>query len=134
MSEQKTFQFDIVSPAEKLISEPATYAALPGSEGEFGVLPGHSALISTLKCGVVKVKTANDNEQEIFIAGGFADVSAENVTILAEEAVPVASLDKTALETDLKNLEEDITLAEGAADKTRLQTKIDVVKAKLAAL
>ena len=127
----KTFQFELVSPAEKLVSEPAKMATIPGSEGEFGVLPGHASLISSLKPGVVRYTTANDNDQEIFIAGGFADVTGDNVTILAEEAISVAALDKTSLEQQLADLNDDIKLAEGNADKARIQKKIDMVKIKL---
>ena len=127
----KTFQFELVSPAEKLVSEPVKKATVPGSVGEFGVLPGHSSLISSLKPGVVRYTTANDNDQEIFIAGGFADVTANNLTILAEEAISVAALDKTSLEKQLAELNDDIKLAEGDADKARIQKKIDMVQIKL---
>ncbi len=126
-----TFQFELVSPAEKLISEPAKKVTVPGAEGVFGVLPNHAPLISSLKPGVVRITTANDNEQEIFIAGGFADVTADNLTILAEEAMPVTSLDKAALEKELSNLQDDLKLAADAADKARLQAKIDLTKAKI---
>lgn len=126
-----TFQFELVSPAEKLISEPAKKVTVPGAEGVFGVLPNHAPLISSLNPGVVRITTANDNEQEIFIAGGFADVTADNLTILAEEAMPVTSLDKAALEKELSNLQDDLKLAADAADKARLQAKIDLTKAKI---
>ncbi|MCB9963454.1 MAG: ATP synthase F1 subunit epsilon [Rhodospirillales bacterium] len=130
-----TFQFELVSPEKKLMSEPATYALIPGEEGECGILPGHAALMTSLKPGVVKVRSANDNSitQEIFIAGGFADVTAESVTVLAEEAVPVSSLDRAALESQMSILREDLKLAVGVADQHRLQAQIVVVNAKLAA-
>lgn len=131
MSETKTFQFELVSPAEKLISEPARYVSVPGSEGEFGVLPGHSSLISALKPGVVRFKNADQGHEDIFIAGGFADVTADNLTILAEEAQSVASLDKISLEKDLSNLQEDLKLVDGAIDKKRIEKKIEMTKIKL---
>ncbi len=127
----KTFQFELVSPAEKLISEPARYVSVPGSEGEFGVLPGHSSLMSSLKPGVVTFKNADNGHEDIFVAGGFADVTADNVTILAEEAISVAALDKADLEKELSQLQSDLKLAEGTADKKRFDLKIEVVKAKL---
>lgn len=126
-----TFQFELVSPEEKLISEPAKYVTIPGTEGEFGVLPGHMSLISSLKAGVVEVTGANDNIQRIFIAGGFADVTANNVTILAENAVPVADLDRAKLEVELKNLQDDLSMASGDTDKARVQAKIEVAVLKL---
>lgn len=131
MSTQSTFQFELVSPEKKLISEPATYASIPGSEGEFGVLAGHASLISTLKAGVVEVTNANDNKEYIFIAGGFADVTATNVTILAEEAMPVSKLDRAAIETELSTLREDLGMAEGIHDKDRIRDKIIIAQTKL---
>ena len=81
-------QFELVSPAEKLVSEKCHMVVVPGDEGMIGVLPGHSALVSSLKAGVVKMyKSENDNEpKRIFIAGGFADINPELCTVLAEEA------------------------------------------------
>ncbi len=131
MNETKTFQFELVSPSEKLISEPARYVSVPGSEGDFGVLPGHASLISALKPGVVTFKNADQGHEDIFIAGGFADVTADNLTILAEEAQSVASLDKDTLETELRNLQDDLKLVEGAIDKKRLERKIELTIKKL---
>ena len=131
MNDTKTFQFELVSPAEKLISEPARYVSVPGSEGVFGVLPGHASLISALKPGVVTFKNADQGHEDIFIAGGFADVTADNLTILAEEAESVASLDKISLEKELSNLEDDLKLVEGAIDQKRIEKKIELTKIKL---
>ena len=127
----KTFQFELVSPAEKLVSAPAKSATVPGSEGEFGVLPGHASLISALKPGVVKFVNEAGGHEEIFIAGGFADVTADNLTILAEEAESVAALDREELEKQRAEINDDLRIVEGAADKARLQAKVDVIDAKL---
>lgn len=131
----KTFQFELVSPEHKVISEPMTYASIPGSEGEFGVLPGHASLIATLKAGIVELSPANtDATQRIFIAGGVADVSAENVTVLAEEAISVGALDQEALDGELKLLNEDLAITEDKIDQKRLKQKIEITKAKLNAI
>lgn len=130
-----TFQFELVSPEAKLISGPAKMVTIPGEEGDFGVLPNHSSLVSSIRPGVLEV-VGNDNEepQRIFIAGGFADVNAESCTVLAEEAVSVSDLDQAALEQTIRNLTEDLTLVEGDADKIRVETKLAVAKAKLSAI
>jgi len=131
----KTFQFELVSPEHKVISEPMTYASIPGSEGEFGVLPGHASLIATLKAGIVELSPANtDATQRIFIAGGVADVSAENVTVLAEEAISIGALDQEALDEQLKLLNEDLAITEDKIDQKRLKQKIEITKAKLNAI
>lgn len=130
-----TFQFELVSPEKKLISEPAYMVNIPGEEGEFGVLAGHASLVASVKAGVVKIwKTEGSAPEKIFIAGGFADVTAENCTVLAEEAVPLETLDRGALETQLTHLREDLNAVEGDLDRARVLRRIDVAEAKLAAI
>lgn len=134
-AEENTFNFELVSPEEKLISEPASMVVIPGEEGDFGVLPNHSATISSIRPGVIEI-FANDNEEprRIFIAGGFADVSETNCTVLAEEAVNVNDLNKDDLEQTIRNLTEDLGMAEGDNDKARIEQKLLLAKAKLAAV
>ena len=91
MSEARAIQFELVSPEEKLVSEPVAMAVIPGDEGEFGVLVGHSALVASLKPGVVELSVDGQDNRRIFIASGFADVTPEQCTILAEEAVNVCA-------------------------------------------
>lgn len=134
MSDAQTINFELVSPEEKLVSEPVRMAVIPGSEGEMGVGAGHASFVVALKPGVVKLfKQEGSEAQKIFIAGGFADVTGESCVVLAEEAVNVNELDQKALEQDLANLNEDLELAEGRADKDFVRKKITLVKAKLSA-
>ncbi len=132
----KTINFELVSPERKLVSEPVYMAVMPGDEGTFGVLSGHSALVSSLRNGVVKLyREQNDNDpQRIFIAGGFADVTPNSCTVLAEEAIPVKDLNRDTLEKELSNLSEDLGMASEKADKERVKGKIAVVKAKISAI
>ena len=135
MSEAKTFNFELVSPEEKLISGPAIMVTVPGDEGDFGVLKGHAAMISSIRAGVIEIQ-ANDNEEarRIFVAGGFADVSPSNCTVLAEEAVDVQNLSKDDLEQTIRNLSEDIGMAKDEHEKGRLEQKLTIAKAKLSAV
>lgn len=127
-----TIHFELVSPEKKLISQDIFSVQIPGDEGEFGVLANHSPLLSSLKAGVIKLRETEDAEpRKIFIAGGFADVSAGNCTVLAEEAIPIEDLNKESLEQHLKDLNEDIDMASETADKKRISSKIALVKAKL---
>ncbi len=131
---QKTFNFELVSPERRLISEPARMAVVPGEEGDFGVLPGHSALLATVRPGVVEVHSADgSNVRRIFIAGGFADVTATSCTILAEEAISVSDLNAEALAQTLANLEDDLALAKDDMERARASKKIALVQAKIAA-
>ncbi|RVU06369.1 ATP synthase F1 subunit epsilon [Novosphingobium umbonatum] len=77
--------FELVTPARLVRSEDVYQVVVPGSEGEFGVLAGHAPFMSTIKDGVVKVfKTENSPAEEIAIVGGFAEVTPEGLTVLAE--------------------------------------------------
>ncbi len=134
MTEQ--INFELVSPEAKLVSEKMHRVEIPGDDGEFGVMAGHCSVLSSLRAGVVTLHKEEDkaNNRRIFIAGGFADVTAENCTILAEEAIDVKDLNKESLEQYLINLNEDLGLVEGEHDKKRVEDKIALTKAKLAAL
>jgi len=128
-------QFELVSPEEKLVSEAVYMAEIPGDDGAFGVLPGHASLVSSLRAGVVRLhKEQGGDVREIFIAGGFADVTPESCTILAEEAINVTDLSAESLEQYLSDLREDLNMAEEVIDKKRIESKIYLTKAKLAAV
>jgi len=78
-------QFELVTPAKLVRSEAVHMVVVPGSEGEFGVLEGHAPFMSTIRDGALKVyKTENGAPEEIQITGGFAEVSASGLTVLAE--------------------------------------------------
>jgi len=85
----RKFEFELVSPERLLLSEPVDMAVIPGSEGDFGVLAGHSLLISTLRPGVIEVWQGETVVSRLFVAGGFAEVTETRCTVLADEAVPV---------------------------------------------
>ncbi len=130
-----TFNFELVSPERKLISGPAKMVVIPGEEGDFGVLPGHSALVATIRPGVVEITMADGSApQRIFIAGGFADVSPTNCTVLAEEAVNVADLNQADLEQTIRNLNEDMSMARDDIERARINRKLTLSRSKLQGL
>jgi len=98
-------QFELVSPEKLLLSEAVEMVVVPGEEGNFGVLPGHSLFLSMVRPGVIEVYSGKEVTNRLFVSGGFAEVTPERCTVLADEAVPVASLDAHAIEADLKNLD-----------------------------
>lgn len=98
-------QFELVSPEKLLLSEAVDMVVVPGTEGNFGVLAGHSLLISTVRPGVIDVYEGSEISERIFVSGGFAEVTAERCTVLADEAVPVSSLDAATIEAELRTLE-----------------------------
>ena len=100
--------FELVSPERLLRSGEAEMVVVPGTEGDFGVLPGHAPAISTVRPGVLEIHDGGGEADQIFIAGGLCEVSADRCTVLADEAVPVADMDRADLEQRLKNAEEDL--------------------------
>ena len=86
-----TMQFDLVSPERRLTSVRATEVRIPGAEGDFTAMPGHAPFLSTLRPGVVVVKTEGA-ETRFAVTGGFAEVSATGVSLLAERSLPAAEL------------------------------------------
>jgi len=98
-----TVEFELVSPQRLLKSEPMEMVVVPGAEGDFGVLPGHSLLIATVRPGVIDIHRDGAVAEKIFVAGGFAEVSPERCTVLAEEAVPVGDIDRAEAEKRLED-------------------------------
>ena len=133
MAEGQT-EFELVSPEKLLLSRAVDMIVVPGSEGDFGVLARHAPLISTLRPGVIQVYENNQVKEQIFVAGGFAEVTPERCTVLADEALPVAELDRAGIEQSLKDAREDL---EDAGDdeqaRSAAERRIAIEEAKLRA-
>ncbi|MGE3623398.1 MAG: F0F1 ATP synthase subunit epsilon [Bdellovibrionales bacterium] len=130
------FLFELVSPERLLASKQAVLVTVPGGEGDYGVLAGHAPLITTVRPGVIEV-FAEENAaavDRIFVAGGFAEVTNERCTVLAEQAVPVAELDRARLEEEAKNLTEDFGLAKSDSERAGVESRLTIVRAKLQAV
>lgn len=127
----ENFDFELVSPAKKLVAEPVLHAVLPGQEGEIGIGAGHSSLLVALKPGTVKLYyQGREDPVRIFIAGGFADVTQERCTVLAEEAVNVNDIDVSALERQADALRTDLERSSDEAEKARIAKKLFYTAAK----
>ena len=100
--------FELVSPEKLLLSEDVEMVVVPGGEGNFGVLPGHALFISTVRPGVIDVYEGNKVSERIFVSGGFAEVTPERCTVLADEAMPLSSLDRGQIEESLKTAEAEV--------------------------
>ena len=127
-----TVEFELVSPAKLLKSDPVEMVVVPGAEGDLGVLPGHSALIATVRPGVIDIHEGGSVKERIFVAGGFCEISPERCTVLAEEAIEVSAIDKVAAQKRL----EDATLAWKNADdanKAKAETERRIAEAMVAA-
>ncbi len=130
-----TIQFELVSPEEKLVSQPVALVAIPGEEGVLGVGPGHTSILTNLKPGVVELyETKGGQPRRIFIAGGFADVTGGACIVLAEEAVNVNEINLSEVEQQLKDLTEDMGMAKDQHEKARIEKKTEVARAKIQAV
>ena len=126
--------FALVSPERELFNGEVDHVVVPGSEGEFGVSPNHAPVMSVIKPGALKVINEGA-ERRIFVNGGFADVTPEGLTVLAEEALDLADVDGAQLEQQLKNAQEDLRDANTDAKRDTAQrrlARIETIKAALA--
>lgn len=126
--------FALVSPERELFNGAVDHVVVPGAEGEFGVMANHAPVMSVIKPGALRI--LNDGgEQRIFVNGGFADVTPEGLTVLAEDAVDLASVDPAQLEQQLKDAAEDLRDANADAKRDAAQralTRLEGIKAALA--
>ena len=126
--------FELVSPQQLLLSEAVDMVVVPGAEGDFGVLAEHSPLISTIRPGTITVYQGDTVSERIFVAGGFAEVTAERCTVLAEEAEPLDDIDRAAVEAQLRDLRDDLGAAQSEEDRHALESRIAVAEAKIEAV
>ncbi|MCP3971369.1 MAG: F0F1 ATP synthase subunit epsilon [Rhodobacteraceae bacterium] len=82
-------QFDLVSPERKLASFEASEVLIPGADGDMTAMPDHMPVITTLRPGIVRARGA-EGEQEFVVSGGFAEITATSLSVLAEQAAPKA--------------------------------------------
>ncbi len=116
-----TVEFELVSPAKLLVSELVEMVVIPGAEGDIGVLPGHSPLIATVRPGIIDIHEGGKVRDRIFVGGGFAEVSPNRCTVLAEEATPVDEINLATAEARLTEAREKADVADnvGAAEAAR---------------
>ena len=105
---ESTISFDLVSPEQLVFNDKAGMIIVPGKEGDMGVLPGHSKLLSSLRPGRLMVY-GEDKQllQSFFVSGGFVEINPEKCIVLAEEVFEMAALDKSAIEQQMQDLENE---------------------------
>ena len=122
--------FELVSPEKLLASLEADMVTVPGSEGDFGVLPNHVPMISTLRPGVITVDEDANTRIRYMVAGGFVEVTRSRCTVLVEDVQPLGEVSIDLLDSKLKAAEEALNDAGDAASKRVAMAKIDVVLAQ----
>ncbi|MBK5912693.1 ATP synthase F1 subunit epsilon [Rhodothalassium salexigens] len=120
-----TVQFELVSPERLMVDKAVAMVVIPGMEGDFGVLPGHAPAISTIRPGVIEVYERDGAAPErLFVRGGLADVRAEGLIVLAEDAVDPAQVDMADLDRELLRARDDLANADTDFDRDRAETEI----------
>ena len=127
-------QFELVSPERLLLSQAVEMVVLPGAEGDFGALPEHAPTVAALRPGVISVFENNQVVERIFVAGGFAEVTPERCTVLAERAVRVAELERGAAEKAIADARDDLADAKTDAARAAAENEIAVGEAAIAAM
>jgi F-type H+-transporting ATPase subunit epsilon len=123
-----TFQFDLVSPDRLLFSDQVDQVDVPGTEGDFGVLAGHAPYVATIKPGIITVHKGGE-KLRIVVVGGFAEVSAKGLTILADMATPLEDFDSAHLASEIKNTEEDAADVKDGHVKDKLEHRLSQLRA-----
>jgi F-type H+-transporting ATPase subunit epsilon len=129
-----TVKFELVSPERLLFSADVESVVVPGTEGDFGVLPGHARLISTVRPGVISVFENGKVTDRIFVEGGFAEVTGTGCTVLAEHAVPVEELDRDRALQAIQDAREDIEDAKDDEAMKEANKALEVAEARLQAI
>ena len=123
--------FELVSPDQLLMSVEADAVAMPGMEGDFGVLPGHAPLISALRAGVITVEGSSEGIGQVYIEGGFAEVVEDRLTVLAEEAVPVDDMDRANIEQRIQEANDELAEANDGEERRLAESKVSMLQEML---
>ena len=122
-----TISFDLVSPENLIFNDEVGTIIVPGKDGDLGVLPGHTQVISSLRPGRVIVYSEDKNlVKSFFVSGGFAEINPEKCIVLAESAVELNSLDKSSIEKEIEEL--------GSKEDKESVEQLSIAKAKLEAV
>jgi F-type H+-transporting ATPase subunit epsilon len=130
-----TIHVDVVSAQESIFSGEATFVALPGENGELGIMPRHTPLITRIRPGAVRIKRADNGEEEfVFVAGGILEVQPGTVTVLADTAIRGHDLDEAKATEARKLAEEAMKNAKSDIDLAAAQGEFATMAAQLAAI
>ncbi|PWR24275.1 F0F1 ATP synthase subunit epsilon [Zavarzinia aquatilis] len=125
--------FELVSPERRLFSADVEMVVVPGSEGDFAVLPDHAPFVALLRAGVVEVHDAGKTSARLFVRGGFAQVTPAGLTVLAEEAIDLAVATKDVLAARLADAEANLAAAADDAQRILAESQVTAFRQVLEA-
>src|SRR5262245_52500482 len=124
-----TFKFELVTPERMVLSQDATQVVVPGFEGEFTVLPNHAPVISALRPGVVDATLGDARKLRVFVKGGFAEVDADRLIVLAERALEVEDMGPAVIASELEIAEAELAAATTDAARLAANSAVSQLKA-----
>jgi F-type H+-transporting ATPase subunit epsilon len=122
-----TFQFNLVSPEKLLFAGEVTQVDVPGAEGDFGVLAGHSPFVTTLRPGILTMYR-DGGALRVAVTGGFAEVSDAGLTVLADVAVPVEDVNRDAFAGYVKEAEDAVAKAPEGTPRDKAALRADQLR------
>ena len=127
------FQFELVAPEKLIYSDDAEFVVVPGVEGDFGVLPGHALLMSTVRPGVVEIHENDKPKERFFVGGGFAEVTPERCTVLCTESLNLVDFDESKANTRLENAERELSEASSDLEREKCEKALEVARSLISA-
>jgi len=115
MAEEEKLNLEVVSPERLIMSKSVDMVSVSGTEGDFGVLPGHTALVSSIRPGLLQIEVGKDVEK-FFISGGFIEVIEDKVSILATDVISSNDINVAECEDKIKKCNEKIVASENEVD------------------
>jgi len=129
-----TFRFDLVSPERVLVTEDVSEVIVPSNEDDFGMLPDHAPIIASLRPGALTVR-GSGGEKKYYVRGGLAEGGPEQLTVLAQRAMPLDELDREKIAQEIEWAKEDVedardedTRAQAVDNLERLETLAEVLR------
>ncbi len=124
MATGNTLHVEVVTAERELYNGEASMVSAPGSEGRLGILPHHAALLAFLKPGALRIEL-RDEEETLFVSGGFLEVSDNNVTVLADTAEHAEEIDQARAEAARRRAEERLAQAQSEGERAELQGALE---------
>ena len=134
MATENALRLEVITPERTLFSQDVVSVVIPGALGDFSALPGHAPFVSLLRPGVITVLGPLSGGTKIFVSGGFAEVSQKTCVILAAQAVPVDQLDRSKLQQQIQEFQEDLKLEKQSVQQAFYEHEILVIQAKIDAV
>ena len=117
-------QVELITPEKILFSAQAQMVVVPGTLGDFGVLPGHAPFVSTIRPGVITIDTEDGQQRRVAVIGGLAEVVPERCTVLAEYAVDCTGISQTDVQTRIEKAKEDIAVAQTDSQRALAEKRL----------